>query len=178
MSQEERLKAQKVYRKLQRRVPEPDGVSHLNITPMMDMMTILLLFFLQNFSLEQKITPDEEMTPPKSRSKVKRTKALQVLVTKKKIVVEGKQIVLVKNGEVDSSVKRDGQSGFLITPLLDNLQKHATRLKKLAKIGYTDRFKGDIVLIADHTTPYRLISEVLYTAGQAEFGQYRLLVLK
>jgi len=35
-----------------------------------------------------------------------------------------------------------------------------------------------IVVIADQSTPYRLLSEVLYTAGQAEFGKYRLMVLK
>ena len=40
------------------------------------------------------------------------------------------------------------------------------------------KFEGEIVLIADHGTPYRLISEVLYTAGQAEYSKYRLLVQK
>jgi hypothetical protein len=39
-------------------------------------------------------------------------------------------------------------------------------------------FKGELVLIADQTIPYRMVSEVLYTAGQAEYGKYRLVVLK
>jgi biopolymer transport protein ExbD len=70
-------------------------------------------------------------------------------------------------------------SGYLINPLLNQLQKHATRLKKIEKkFGKKMKFKGEIVLIADQSLPYRLVSEVLYTAGQAEFGKYRLLVLK
>jgi biopolymer transport protein ExbD len=45
-----RLEALKKYRQLKRRLPEADTVSHLNITAMMDMMTILVVFFLKSFS--------------------------------------------------------------------------------------------------------------------------------
>jgi hypothetical protein len=40
------------------------------------------------------------------------------------------------------------------------------------------KFTGELVLVADQSTPYRLISEVLYTGGIAEYSKYRLLVLK
>ncbi|MBW2731873.1 MAG: biopolymer transporter ExbD [Deltaproteobacteria bacterium] len=172
-----RMQAQKRYRNLQKRLPEVESISHLNITPMMDMMTILLLFFLQNFSIAGNVQPSEEMMPPKSSSRANHSAAVEVTITKKAILVASKAIAPVKNGEVDSAAKRDGQSGFLINPLLDTLQKHATRLKRLEK-RKLGKFDGELVLIADHTTPYRLISEVLYTAGQAEFGKYRLLVLQ
>ena len=41
-----RMKAKKLYRQLQRRVPEKEDIGYLNITPMMDMMTIILVFLL------------------------------------------------------------------------------------------------------------------------------------
>ena len=174
-----RVEAQKRYRNLQRRVPEPDAVSHLNITPMMDMMTILLLFFLQNFTLAGSIQPTADMIPPRSISRSKHVNQVQVTITKKEILVENNAVAQVKKGEVDSSLKRDGQSGFLITPLMDTLQKHATRLKLLHKRHLRkEPFDGQMLLIADQQTPYRLISEVLYSAGQAEFGKYRLVVLQ
>lgn len=172
-----RMEARKRYRLMAKRLPEPDPVSHLNITPMMDMMTILLLFFLKNFSVSGQVQPSEEMMPPKSNSKVKSKTTLQITITKKAILVEDKAVAAVKKGEVDSSLKRDGQSGFLIMPLEELLKKHATRLKKLEKMKYT-KFEGEVVIIADQNTPYRLLSEVLYSAGQAEFGKYRLLVLQ
>ena len=31
--------------------------------------------------------------------------------------------------------------------------------------------------MADATTPYRLLMEVLFTLGQSEFGKYHLMVL-
>jgi biopolymer transport protein ExbD len=175
-----RLAAKKTYRRLKRGVPTGEDVSYLNITAMMDMMTIILVFFLKSFSTSiENIPVGDDLMPPKSNSEVKPHQAVQVTLTKKAILVESEAVAAVKHGAVDSSVKRDGQSGYQINPLLTVLQKHATRLKKIEKMtGGKMKFAGEIVLIADQGTPYRLISEVLYTAGQAEYSKYRLLVLK
>ncbi len=173
-----RMEARKRYRSLKKKIPEADPVSHLNITPMMDMMTILLVFFLKNFAVSvENVSMGEDMHLPGSSSKLKPHKALSLTITKRAILVGDDEVAAVKKGEVDSSIKRDGQSSFLINPLLDLLQKHATRLKKLEKRGFA-KFEGEVLLIADQGIPYRLISEVLYTAGQAEFAKYRLMVLK
>lgn len=175
-----RFLAKKAYRKMRRRVPEAEDISYLNITPMLDMMTIILVFFLKSFSVSvENISLGDDLMLPASNSRVKPHQAVQVTVTKKAVVVEGEPIAAVKRGAVDASVKRDGASGYLINPLMTQLQKHATRLKKIEKMtGGKMPFKGEVVLVADHGLPYRLLSEVLYTAGQAEFGKYRLLVLK
>ena len=176
--------AKKKYRQMRRRIPEPEGISHLNITPMMDMMTILLIFFLKNFSVSaDSVSLSTDMTPPRSTSEIEPHRAVQVTITKKALLVEAgdreEQVAAVKRGDVDASVKRDGESGYLITPLLNILQKHATRLKRIERLTRgKQKFEGEVVLVADQSTPYRLISEVLYTCGQAEFGKYRLMVLK
>ena len=33
-------------------------------------------------------------------------------------------------------------------------------------------------VVADKDTPYRLVLEVMYTAGQAEFGKFKFAVVK
>jgi hypothetical protein len=113
---------------------------------------------------------------------VKTGGSAQVTITKKAILVDGRVVAAVKKGEVGSEVKQGGQSGYVIKPLLDYLQMTATRFKAIEKkskdMGGPYRFKGDVIILADHTTPYRLLSEVLYTAGQAEWNKYRLLVLR
>ncbi len=175
-----RMKAKKLYRKLQRRVGEPDDIGYLNITPMLDMMTIILVFFLKSFSVSvENVSLSDELMPPASNSEVKPHEAVEVTITRNAILVEDDTVAAVKRGEVDSSIKRDGQSGYLINPLHTILSKHTKRLQKIEEMtGGKMPFKGELVLIADQTIPYRLISEVLYTAGQAEYGKYRLLVLK
>ncbi|MCC6746451.1 MAG: biopolymer transporter ExbD [Deltaproteobacteria bacterium] len=148
------------------------------------MMTILLIFFLKNFAVSvENVTLSEDMLLPRSNSQVEPHKAVQITITKKAVMVEAgdrdETVAAVKRGEVDASIKRDGQSGYVINPLLAILQKHATRLKKIeARTRGKMKFEGEVVVVADQMTPYRLVSEVLYTAGQAEFGKYRLMVLK
>ena len=34
------------------------------------------------------------------------------------------------------------------------------------------------MLVADQTTPYRMLTEVIYSCGQAGYANYRLLVLQ
>jgi biopolymer transport protein ExbD len=175
-----RMKAKKLYRKLLRQVPEGEDITYLNITPMMDMMTIILVFFLKSFSVSvENISLGDDLMPPNSSSQVKPHEAVEVTITRAALLVESEPVAAIKRGEVDASVKRDGASGYLINPLLQQLQKHTTRLKKIEKMtGGKMPFKGELLLIADQTIPYRLVSEVLYTAGQAEYGKYRLVVLK
>jgi len=174
-----RLKAKKLYRRLKRGVSTGEDVAYLNITAMMDMMTIILVFFLKNFAASVENIPlGEDLMPPRSSSEVKPHQAVQITVTKTRILVEEDTVAAVKRGAVDSSIKKDGQSGYQINPLFTALQKHATRLKKIEKLRPDLKFAGEIVLVADQGTPYRLLSEVLYTAGQAEYSKYRLLVQK
>ena len=58
------------------------------------------------------------------------------------------------------------------------LQEMLGSLSPLARAALTgERFSGELTLMAHYNTPYRLILEVLYTAGEAEYGKYRLLVM-
>ena len=57
------------------------------------------------------------------------------------------------------------------------LEKHARKEKKVAELT-GNAWEAQLMLVADQTTPYRLLTEVLYSCGQAGYGNYRLLVLK
>ena len=57
------------------------------------------------------------------------------------------------------------------------LSKVARREKKVAEVTGV-KFDGELTIIADKNTPYRLLTEILYSCGQAEYANYRLLILK
>jgi biopolymer transport protein ExbD len=153
-------------------------MAYLNITPMMDMMTILLVFLLKQFSVQAAaLQMPPEMTLPTSTIEQQRPLAVNVTITQSAILVEGDGVTTVRNGAVDPSVKRDGANGYYITPLVDVLTKHANRLKKIAAMGGTS-FDGTAMVMVDKNTPYRLLTEVLYSAGQAEFKNYHLVVIR
>jgi biopolymer transport protein ExbD len=153
-------------------------MAYLNITPMMDMMTILLVFLLKQFSVQAaSMSMSEGLQLPTSSIEAQRPLAVNVTITQNAILVEGDGVTTVRAGAVDPSVKRDGANGYYITPLVDVLTKHANRLKKIAAMGGT-QFDGTAMVLVDKATPYRLLTEVLYSAGQAEFKNYHLVVIR
>lgn len=170
--------ARGIVRKAVKRVPEGEDIRHLNITAMMDMMTIILVFLLKTFSSSTStITFDQNLQVPKSITQLKPKEAVSVTITKKIVLVEGDAIAPINNGKVDPAVKRDGENGYYITPLVDTLEKHAKREKRVAELT-GQKFEAQLMIVADQTTPYRLLTEVLYSCGQAGYANYRLLVLK
>src|SRR5579871_641717 len=172
-----RRESRKALANFKQKLGDGGEVSHLNITAMMDMMTILLVFMLKQFAVEQaNLKIGENLQLPKSDSPLKVQQAVNVTVTTNAIIVEGDPIVPVRAGAVDPGAKRDGPSGYYVTPLVDTLQKHANRLKKIGAMGGAP-FDGTMLLLVDRSIPYRLVTEVLYSAGQAEFRNYRLVVL-
>jgi biopolymer transport protein ExbD len=157
-------------------------MQYLNIMPMMDMMTILLVFLLKQFSVQASaMAASEGMVLPSSSVEKTSPVAVNITVTQNAILVEGDAVAPVRGSgaerAVDPSVKRDGANGYYITPLVDVLNKHANRLKKIGTLGGTP-FDSTAMVMVDKGTPYRLLSEVLYSAGQAEFRNYRLVVIK
>ena len=173
-----RLEGKKAIRSYARKLDEPEVIKDLNITPMMDMMTIILVFLLKSFaSSTSNLTFDQNLQVPKSTTLLKTKLAVSVVMTKKVLLVEGDAIAPINLGKVDPTVKRDGENGYYITPLVDVLEKHSRKEKKVAELtGQT--FEAQLMLVADQTTPYRLLTEVIYSCGQAGYANYRLLVLK
>ena len=173
-----RLEGKKAIRSFARKLEEPEVIKDLNITPMMDMMTIILVFLLKSFSSSAStITFDPNLQGPKSTTQLKMKLAVNVTVTKKVILVEGDAIAPINQGKVDPTVKRDGENGYYITPLVEVLDKHAKRERKVADLT-GQKFDAQLLVIADQTTPYRLLTEIFYSCGQAGYQNYRLLVLK
>lgn len=152
----------------------------LNIYPMMDMMTILLVFLIQNFAASgaANVVQSAELQIPSSTSEEGVEPALSITISASEIVVEGKQVLSLRNGQVDPSQKQGGSNGFLVTPLLNVLQQHRDRLKLIAQSRTNKPFRGEVQIIADRRTPYRTVVEVLYTMGQSEFKALRFVLLK
>ena len=173
-----RRQARKMISRIKSKISDGGDVSHLNITAMMDMMSILLVFLLKQFSVEASAASmNESLQLPTSSIEASHPLAVNITITQNAVLVEGDGVTTVRAGGVDPSVKRDGANGYYITPLVDVLTKHANRLKKIAAMGGS-QFDGTAMVLVDKNTPYRLLTEVLYSAGQAEFKNYHLVVIR
>jgi biopolymer transport protein ExbD len=149
-----------------------DDVSGLNLTAMMDMMTILLVFLLKSYATEpDKFQVNDKMRPPTSTIEEHMDPAIQVVVTSEEILVDDDRIMSV----ADVNTTGTGQQ-LAITPVFEALSKKVDHLKKLESLGGPP-FDGKLLIIAHEGTPYALISAVLYTAGQAQLSRFRLVVM-
>jgi biopolymer transport protein ExbD len=170
--------ARALIRKAKRRVPEGENISHLNITPMMDMMTILLVFLIKSLAAETSTLSLADASLPVSSTKQQPpTEAVSIIIGRENILIEGKPIVKVKNGDVDASDKTEGALGIEISKVKEELAKHHARIKAISAQEGKDA-SNELTIIADKDTPFRLLSAVMYTAGQAEFGSYRMIVVR
>ncbi len=171
--------ARRTLWRLRRKVEEEaEEINFLNIMPMMDMMTILLVFLIKQFSVQQlAMNTQAGLQLPASTAQKVPQPAVNITITQTAVVVEGDAVVQVKGGAIDPAWKQGGATGYAITPVVSALTKHRARLRKLAALQ-NGSFDGIAIVMADKRTPYRLLSEVLYSAGQAEFSNYRLIVMQ
>jgi len=158
---------------------DTDDVNFLNITAMMDMMTILLVFMLMSFATQTaNISQSDQLALPASGTAKEVAESVSVTLTKSAILVEGKSVAGIHDGAIDASDKASGDvNGLVINPLLNALNERATLDRKIAALKGAV-FEGAVTIIADKTTPYRLLTEVMYTAGEAQYKKYRLIVLQ
>jgi biopolymer transport protein ExbD len=168
----------RIIRKRIRRQPEHEH-QELNIYAMMDMMTILLVFLIQQFATTSaNVNQSEELRIPTSVSQRAAEPAIVVTISRNDILVDGTRALSLRNGLVDPSQKNGGANAFLINPLLEPMQAKKELLKLIASRNPQRPFTGEVQIIADRRTPYRTLIEVVYTCGQAEFKNVRFVVVQ
>ena len=170
------LWAAKRKAKKEKRRQRPEEEGKLLINSLMDAFTIILCFLLKTIGSDPvQIRESDELKLPRTDSEDPLVDAVVIGISKRSIQVDDNKIADLRNGSVDESMKRDGQEGLLINPLYDALKEKVQHLKMIAARSASQQFKGLALVVADKDTSYRLITEVLYTAGQAEFEKFKFV---
>jgi len=154
------------------------GVPDLNITALLDMFTMLLIFLLISFSAATytSIKTSGYLSYPKSSSDKKPVDMLTVVVDKYNIIVDGKVVAKHNNGVVDTNEL--DETGFEIRPLFNALVKYSERTKFIASSNKTLRSEGKVILQMDKDLPFSFLRQIMYTAGQAEYSEFKFVALK
>ncbi len=160
----------------------------LNITSMMDMMTIILVFLLKSYSTSDvSVAPSDQLQLPTSSSSKPPELAVNLVVARNRIVVDGVPVLDLTTvpdeehpGEPMTAVPEDEKRGQVITKLYDRLVEKAEAAKTLAEQSGSEEhaFKGRILIQCDKELPFGVLREVMYTAGQAQFGEFKFVVYK
>ena len=172
----QRLMFRKALARKKRKEREAAGeIRELNITAMMDMMTIILVFLLKSYAASAiMLTQSEDIKPPISSTRAVPKDTVAVTITPKDILVGDRVVVTLENGQVPAS-QLDGR---LVKPLDQALRHEVEKLKLIAARNPAAPFSRELSVIGDRKIPYDLLLTVLYTAGQAELENYRFVVLQ
>lgn len=171
-------------RAVRRNAKEPD-ISELNITAMLDIMTIILVFLLKTLGESSASVPQSEdlrlpysviQTQPAQDGVLVTVSKTQVLVGDRK-VLELPGAKSLAQGGADARHKR-GANSLYIVPLGNALQSARRLDKAVREAKGLDSSSSEAIIVADSRTPYRLFVEVLFTLGQNEFGKYHLMVMQ
>jgi biopolymer transport protein ExbD len=170
---------------IRRNANEPE-INFLNITAMLDIMTIILVFLLKSLGESSNAIPQsDDLRLPTSVAKTDpHQEGVTVTLSRTQILVGDQKILALPGREsqaqtgVGAQNKRGGPNDLYIVPLGNVLQTARRTDVALRRAKGLDPSTSEAIIIADRGTPYRLFIEVLFTLGQSEFGKYHLMVMQ
>jgi biopolymer transport protein ExbD len=147
---------------------------------MMDMMTIILVFLLKSYQASAiNVNMNEQLTVPQSTTQLHPQENITVTLSTREVAVNERRVVDVQGGVIPASAKEGGRAdAFYVGAIYDALKKEVEKQKTIARYNKDAPFTGRVNVVADKKIPYRTLMEILYTAGQAELGEYKFMVLK
>lgn len=155
-------------------------VAVLQLTAMVDMFTVLVVFLLQNYASTNQILPiSDRVSLPKATSTSKLTPSLVVTLSTEALSFNGKDIVSFD--EVKTS------SEWVIEPLKEEVAQSITRLKSEKKKDFVvTRKKGGVkifpyekmTLQADENIDMLTIKKIMYTLTEAGIKEINFAVIQ
>lgn len=142
----------------------------LNITSLIDIFTILLVFLLKNYSVEGEIvTIAPDLNLPAASVNKKPTRDLLVAISLDYISVEQIHTVSLNNLPVND---------LLIPELIAELDAHRQKIDDIRQTNETVAFTGKVLIQGDQDIPFKILKQVMFTCGQAGYHDISLVVRK
>ncbi len=145
----------------------------LNVVPMVDMMTMLVIFLLQQFSATGEILfMQKDIRLPDARHG-------QLIEVAPVIAVSGAQVV-VSGQKVAEVAELDKDPGAVISPLVEKLREEKKRWEFIHQndVNRDQAWKGEVNIQADVKVPFRVVRRVLASAAEAGYGNINFATME
>lgn len=153
-----------------------NSVFELDITSLLDILTILLVFLLQSYNSSGVIiNVPEGIELPRSSSDTQNNFGVNIQVSKTNIWVDDKEVL---NAETAGQGPVFDEGGRRIVPLFEELVRVKETIKQSEKLSpEAKKFSGIANLVVDKTLKYSYLKRVMYTAAAAGFKEFKFVVL-
>jgi biopolymer transport protein ExbD len=140
----------------------------LNLTPMVDMFTVIVIFLLQSFSANGEILFTQKgLTPPKAeKAEMLSERGTAILLFENTVLMEGKPVARLAELEEDATS---------IAAVADPLKETREREEKLYGRDPNAPFKGFVVIQADRETDFRLVRLVIASVNEAGWANIKFV---
>ena len=152
-------------RRMARHHGKHKAVATLNLTSLMDIFTILLIFLLVNNNNAAKLPDNQDIQLPESIAQELPTEVLTIQVSPVDIIVAGQKIA-------DTETVRN-QEERTVAALVEELNFRASQ--GLAISPDEDR---EIMILADRSVPYSVIKKLMRSCMETPYTQVAFAVLK
>ncbi len=150
-------------------------VFDIDITSLLDILTIMLVFLLQSYNSSGVIiNVPKDLELPRSASETLNTFGVNIQVSKTQIFVDDAEVV---NTDIPESQLYD-EGGRRIVPLYNELVKVKETIKQSEKLSpLAKKFSGVANLVVDKSLKYNYLKRVMYTCAAAGFKEFKFVVL-
>lgn len=151
------------------------GIIDVDITSLLDILVILLVFLLKSYNTSGIIIDvPSGITLPTSESKSINTEGVLIQVSMDKIWVDSKEILSSDN--LPDKMFDHGKRRII--PLYNELVKKREHIQVLAKqVKDAKPFNGFANLVIDKTIKYSYMKRLMYTCAEAGYKEYKFIVM-
>lgn len=153
----------RILRRAQRQEP---GAVGLNLVPMIDIFTSLLIFLMLTSTTVQTLRTPKSLTLPLSASAQPPNDTPVLTVSMDGITLQGNTIMRTEDALAATS------------PTLPMLRDQLVLAPLVSVEGQTEgpQTRGEINIVADRAVPYALLKKIMATCGEAQFARISLSV--
>lgn len=142
--------------------------AELNLTSLVDMLTILVVFLLQLFSASgELLTIQKNIKLPEAKNFKDLEGAPIIAVSADSITLDGRVVASTEQ------LKKDESADWKIVDLHDQLVTLKNNFKLLHP---SDPFTGMVNVQSDKSVDFKVIKKVMYTCGQAGYANVNFAV--
>jgi biopolymer transport protein ExbD len=162
-----RLQKSKVFGKKGGFAKKKSGYSSLNLTPMVDMFTIIVIYLLQNFSTDGDILfMSKDIQLPSITSKLTLERAPVVAISAESISVDGSRVVDVADLTRDET--------WNVPALEETMREKRRNIEQSAQLLGGKPFTGTVNIQGDKNVKFGILKKVMFACNNAGFTNLNL----
>jgi biopolymer transport protein ExbD len=142
--------------------------AHLNLIPMIDILSVLVAFLLVYSTEVEVIQNSRGVSIPQSSTDLRPKQSVVVMITKDSILVQGEKVA--------SLTEVSDPHTQVVEPLRNVLQRPIAGLDAAARDAALN--SHEVTVMADKDLPYEVLRKVLATCTAAAYGKISLAVLQ